>query len=81
VLDDPGSFKNTDKYHSILDENEEKWTFGFNPEKLPDYLNKFDLTIIEDISAIEYRERYMSERKNLLKGYEFYRVAIAELNK
>ena len=29
VLDDLKSFKNTDKYHSILDENEEKWTFRF----------------------------------------------------
>ncbi len=81
VLDDPGAFQNTDKYHSILDENEEKWTFGFNPQKLPDYLNKYNLTLIEDIDAIQYRKQYMSERKNLLKGYEFYRVAFAELNK
>jgi hypothetical protein len=80
-LDDPGSFQNNDKYHSILEENEEKWTFGFNPEKLPDYLNKFDLTLIENMGAVEYRKQYMSERKNLLKGYEFYRVAIAEINK
>ena len=81
ILDDPGSFPYTDKYHSILENNEEKWTFGFDPEKLPDYLNKFDLTLIEDIGAVEYRKQYMSERMNLLKGYEFYRVAIAEVNK
>jgi len=81
VLDDPGSFKNTDKYHSILDENEEKWTFGFNTQKLRDYLDKFDLTLIEDMGAIEYRKQYMSERQNLLSGYEFYRVAFAELDK
>ena len=81
VLDDPGSFSNTDKYHSILEENEEKWTFGFKPEELPAYLNKYDLTIIEDLGAVEYRQKYMPERENLLKGYEFYRVAIAALVK
>ena len=81
VLNDPGSFQNIDKYNSILEKNEEKWTFGFDPEQLRDYLNKYDLTLLEDAGAIEYRKQYMSERKNLLKGYEFYRVAFAELNK
>ncbi len=81
VLDDSSSFQYTEKYHSILEDNEEGWTFGFNPEKLPDYLNKFNLTVIEDLGAVEYRQRYMPERNNLLKGYEFYRVVIAELNK
>ena len=81
VLDDPGSFQNTDKYQSILEKNEEKWTFRFDLEKLPDYLTKYDLTLIEDVGAIEYRKQYVSERKNLLKGYEFYRVAFVEMNK
>jgi methyltransferase (TIGR00027 family) len=81
VLDNPSSFQSTEKYHSILEDNEEKWTFGFNPEKLQDYLNKFNLTVIEDLGAVEYRQRYLAERKNLLQGYEFYRVVIAELNK
>jgi hypothetical protein len=67
--------------HSILDENEEKWTFSFNPENLSDYLNKFDLTLLEDMGSIEYRKQYMSERRNLLEGYEFYRVAFAVLDK
>jgi len=78
VLDDPKSFTGTEKYHSILAENEENWTFGFNPTKLPEYLKKFDLTVIEDFGAVEYRNKYMSERKNLLRGYEFYRVTIAK---
>ena len=81
VLDSPGSFQNTEKYHSILEKNEETWTFGFDPDKLPDYLNKYDLTLLEDVGAVEYRKQYMSERKNLLKGYEFYRVAFVEINK
>ena len=79
VLNDPGTFQNTEKYLTILEKNEEKWTFGFDPEKLPDYLTKYDLTLLEDVSAIEYRKQYMSERKNLLNGYEFYRVAFVEM--
>jgi hypothetical protein len=33
------------------------------------------------MGAIEYRKQYMSERQSLLNGYEFYRVAFAELDK
>ena len=37
--------------------NEEKWMFGVNPKKLSDYLNKFDITLIEDMEAFEYHEQ------------------------
>ncbi len=80
VLDNPKSFQSIEKYHSILEENDETWTFGFNPKTLPEYLKKFNLKIIEDIGATEYRNMYMADRKNLLNGYEFYRVAIAKLD-
>jgi hypothetical protein len=32
---------------------------------------------MEDAGAAEYREKYLAERKSILKGYEFYRVAMA----
>ena len=77
VLENPESFIGTEKLFRNLSENDECWTFGFKPEELSDYLTKFRLTKLNDIGASEYRNEYMSDRKELLKGYEFYRVAFA----
>jgi len=75
VLDNPGSFIGTGKVFENLARNEERWTFGFNPEELSSYLAKFHLTLLEDLGASDYRKRYMPEREAISKGYEFYRVA------
>jgi len=78
VLDSPRSFEGTDKLFKKLKESEEQWTFGFKPNELSGYLVKFGLALVEDESAKEYRDRYVPERGRLLRGYEFYRVAIAK---
>lgn len=78
VLENPDHFKGTEKLFTNLKENEEQWTFGFSPNELGNYLQQFHLTLAEDLNATEYRNRYISERKGILDGYEFYRVAIAE---
>ncbi len=78
VLDNPHSFMGTEKLFKNLSKNEERWTFGFKPEELSCYLAKFHLTLLEDLGAGEYRQRYIPDREPISKGYEFYRVAIAE---
>ncbi|HEX8014576.1 MAG TPA: SAM-dependent methyltransferase [Flavobacterium sp.] len=75
ILENPGSFLGGEKLLTDLDKLEEKWTFGFKPEELSDYLKSFDMMLIEDMSAIEYRSKYLPNRDE--KGYEFYRAAIA----
>jgi methyltransferase (TIGR00027 family) len=77
VLENPRSFIGTEKLFRNLSKNDERWTFGFKPEELSDYLAKFRLTVLKDLGASEYRNIYMPDRKELLKGYEFYRVAFA----
>ena len=59
-----------------LEELEERWTFGFLPSELSNYLSNFGLTIVEDLGATEYRQKYLPDRTE--KGYEFYRVAMAK---
>jgi len=78
VLNNPGHFKGTGQLFANLKNNEEQWSFGFNPNKLASYLQQFDLALKEDLNATEYRNRYMPERTGILEGYEFYRVAIAK---
>ena len=78
VLDNPQAFQGTEQLFKNLKKSEEPYTFGIQPDKLLEYLNKFDLKLIENKSADEYRNKYMPERTNLNKGYEFYRVAYAK---
>jgi len=58
----------------------EPYTFGFDPPELPQYLAARDLTLIEDVGAREYRERYLTP---LGRGQEplseFQRAALAEV--
>ena len=75
VLDNPQSFYGAEKLLNDLEKIQERWTFGFRPEELKGYLNKYDLALLEDTGAAEYRRKYLPERTE--KGYEFYRVAFA----
>lgn len=79
VLDNPQLFYGAEKLLQDLDRIEERWTFGFKPEELKGYLNKFNWALLEDKGAVEYRRKYMP--RNTEKGYEFYRVAFAKKRK
>lgn len=76
ILTRPASFLGGEKLLKDLKKLEEQWTFGFLPEELTAYLNRFGLTLTEDLSAVGYREKYVPNRNE--EGYEFYRVAIAK---
>lgn len=75
ILKNPSSFLGGEKLLKDLNNLEEKWTFGFEPSELQDYLNQFDMKLVEDLGAAKYRERYLPNRSE--NGYEFYRTAIA----
>lgn len=79
VLDNPQVFYGAEKLLQDLDKIEERWTFGFRPEALKEYLNNFDWALLEDKGAVEYRRKYMPQ--NTERGYEFYRVAFAKKRK
>jgi len=56
----------------------EPWTFGFDPEALPNYLAAHGLALLVDLGAADYRRRYWQAPDRSV-GYEFYRVARAEV--
>jgi methyltransferase (TIGR00027 family) len=57
----------------------ESWTFGFHPDQVGDTLARHGLRLIADLGAADYRSLIMGERSRGLVGYEFYRVALAEV--
>jgi methyltransferase (TIGR00027 family) len=76
MLDNPGNYLGGEKILNDLKNIEEPWTFGFNSDELPAYLGKFNLLLLKDLGADEYRGMYIPHRTE--KGYEFYRVAMAK---
>jgi len=81
VLDEPESFEGTENVTHLVSKKDEPWTFGFYPEELPDYLKARGLKLVEDAGAAEYRPRYMGPESRNIKGYEFYRIALASCEK
>ncbi len=74
ILKNPDSFLGGKKLLEDLEKLEEHWTFGFFPEELPNYLNDFNIRLLEDLGADEYRKKFLPSRSE--KGYEFYRTAV-----
>lgn len=75
VLEKPELFFGAGKLLKDLAEIEERWTFGFYPDDVASYLERFSFVLKEDLGAAEYRDRYRPGLET--KGYEFYRVAYA----
>ena len=77
VLTEPEAFYGGPGHLRRFQRIGEPWTFGFDPGELGQYLAMRGLRLVEDIGAVEYRARYWGKRRDGLRGYEFYRVAVA----
>jgi methyltransferase (TIGR00027 family) len=79
VLEEPSAFYGAERLLREVRELGEPWTFGFDPAETRDYLSARGLELVEDIGAADYRRRYLTDRGDDLRGYEFYRVAHARV--
>ena len=79
IIDAPQKFLNTSSLQELLNQAGEPWTFGFYPEELQQYLEIRGLKLLEDMSSVDYRIRYMNRFGKHLEGYAFYRAAFAEV--
>ncbi|MFZ0930690.1 MAG: SAM-dependent methyltransferase [Syntrophobacteraceae bacterium] len=81
VLRPESTFHGAGSVRNLVSDVGEAWTFGFEPSELPEYLEGLGLHLISDINSTKYRARYMGNRARHLIGYEFYRIASAEVTK
>ncbi|MGO8946054.1 MAG: SAM-dependent methyltransferase [Ktedonobacterales bacterium] len=79
VLDHPAAFSGTRSLVRTLRQVGESWTFGFDPDALPAYLQQRGLVLLADVGSVEYRARYLGKAQRHLHGYTFYRLALAEV--
>ena len=78
VIDSDKKFEGAAKLKQVLAKAGERWTFGFNPPELKGYLAERGYRLLENIGSIELRSPYFNASRRNLRGYEFYRVAVAE---
>jgi methyltransferase (TIGR00027 family) len=79
VLDDPRSFVGTAKLLATLEASGENWTFGLDPSAVSDFLARRGLALERDLGAEDYRRLYFGKAARRMRGYEFYRIALARV--
>ncbi len=73
------AFRGSATVRDLVRAGGEPWTFGFDPMELPKYLERRGLRLVSDLDSRACRARYMGEQGRHLIGYEFYRIAVAEV--
>ena len=77
VLADPRAFVGTERLFATLAAAGERWTFGLHPEQLAGFLRERGLALEHDVGAAEYRRQVFGDAARAMRGYEFYRIAVA----
>jgi methyltransferase (TIGR00027 family) len=79
VIDGTARFEGADALVSNVKRLGEPWTFGLHPDELAAFVGRFGLELEENIGADAYRQRYLAEGPAGLRGYAFYRIAVARV--
>jgi methyltransferase (TIGR00027 family) len=79
VIDGSVHFDGADKLVRSTRRLGEPWTFGLDPAALASYLAPFKLSLEDNLGADEYRRRYFGDESRDLRGYAFYRIAVARV--
>jgi O-methyltransferase involved in polyketide biosynthesis len=57
---------------------DEPWIWGMEPARMPGYLSERGFELVEDLGADDYRARYWGARGRRMRGFGFYRAALAK---
>lgn len=79
LLDGTVSFGALGRVKATLKRSGESWKFGMYPEELGDYLRERGFSLVSDTGSVEYRLKYIGNSRRILRGFEFYRLALAEV--
>src|ERR1700691_907790 len=79
ALELPASCPAAEKLLRSLEKMGEPWTFGLLPEEVSAFLATSGLRLRQDVGSSDYRAQIMGQRGRHLRGYAFYRVAVADV--
>jgi methyltransferase (TIGR00027 family) len=79
LLDGSAEFGCTGWIGQTLRRLGEVWVSGLYPHELAGYLRARGLRLIEDMGSRDYRARYLTSDRRALRGFEFSRAALAQV--
>ncbi|HVM95811.1 MAG TPA: SAM-dependent methyltransferase [Candidatus Acidoferrales bacterium] len=79
VIDGSAHFEGGERLLRQVSALGEPWTFGLDPAGIRDYLRERGLQLRHDAGAREYRRQCFGPSADRMNGYDFYRLAIAEV--
>lgn len=81
LLDGTLRFQWAEKAMRRVASEDEPWIWGMDPAQMPAYLAERGFALVEDLGADEYRAKYWGPGARSLKGFGFYRVALASVGR
>ncbi|MBS0027893.1 class I SAM-dependent methyltransferase [Chitinophaga sp. 22321] len=79
ALENPKAFYGFERIDRLLRRAGENWDFGMCPAELHAYLETHNMKVRYDGGAADYRAQYFGEKSRQMKGYEYFRIARAEV--
>jgi methyltransferase (TIGR00027 family) len=79
VIDGSIEFDAAESALTVVNRAGEPWIFGLRPEEAAPFLARAGFRLLEDLGSREYRARCLPATTRYLRGYGFYRAALAEL--
>jgi len=79
VLEHPEKFTGAAAVTRLLKSNNEFWNFGIDPTNIKEFLAGYNMELLYNLDASIYRQMYYGDEAAGMKGYEFYRVAMAKV--
>jgi len=79
MLDKPEKFTGAVSVTKLLRRNNEFWNFGIDPAGIKEFLASYNMELLYNLDTPTFRRMYFGDDAADMKGYEFYRVAMARV--
>ncbi|MFQ5825587.1 MAG: class I SAM-dependent methyltransferase [bacterium] len=81
VIDGSSNIEGADTLMKIISKAKVPWIFGLEPSNIKEFLQQYNLSLIEDIGASYYQEKYLKPLGRNLNVFEVERIAFAKVIK
>jgi len=79
VIDGTSGLEGADTLMKMTKKYKAPWIFGLEPSNIKEFLQQYDLSLIEDVGASYYQEKYLKPIGRDLNVFEIERIAFAKL--
>ncbi len=79
VIDGNSDLEGADALMKMTKKAKAPWLFGLEPSNIKEFLRRYNLSLIEDVGASYYQEKYLKPLGRNLNVFEVERVAFAEI--